>query len=127
RLTGGVAAARRNRRHAGAGSAQAVQVGLLPAGLRDVTAVGRGDDRRDERLLDGPGADPAGQIEDRTGLVVGAGGAGAAERLLADHRAGGLVVDVEVARREAQPLRRVGDGPAVPGDDRAGQRVGAGA
>ena len=53
--------------------------------------------RRAEVLLDRPRADPADQIQLRPGLVVGARRAGAAERLLADDRAGGLVVDVEVA------------------------------
>src|SRR5665811_1534442 len=46
-----------------------------------------------ERLLDAARADPAEQVEDRASLVVGAGCAGAAEGLLADHGAGGLVVD----------------------------------
>src|SRR6185437_6140538 len=53
--------------------------------------------RRHEQLLDRPGVDPADQIKDRARLVVGAAGPGAAERLLADDGAGGLVVDVEVA------------------------------
>src|SRR5580692_12898661 len=65
-----------------------------------VAVVGRGD----EQLLDGPGVDPADQVEDRAGLVVGATGPGPAERLLADDRAGRLVVDVEVARREPQAV-----------------------
>ena len=56
--------------------------------------VGRGH----EGLLDGPRRGPAQQVDRGAGLVVGAGGAGAAERLLADHGTGGLVVDVEVAR-----------------------------
>ncbi len=50
-------------------------------------------------------------------------GPGAAERLLADHRAGRLVVDVEVARRVPQRLGGLGDGGAVRGQDRPGQRV----
>ena len=53
---------------------------------------------RDEQLLDRAGIHPAGQIEDRARLVVGAAGASAAERLLANHCAGWLVVDVEVSR-----------------------------
>src|SRR6202012_2427685 len=57
---------------------------------------------RGEQLLDGAGADPADQVEERARLVVGAAGPGAAERLLADDGAGGLVVDVEVARRIGQ-------------------------
>ena len=61
--------------------------------------------RRHERLLDRARRHPAHQVEDRAGLVVGAAGPRAAERLLADDRAGGLVVDVEVARREPQRAR----------------------
>src|SRR5450759_2568407 len=52
--------------------------------------------RRHERLLDGAGAHPAQQVELRARLVVRAAGPRAAERLLADHRTGRLVVDVEV-------------------------------
>ena len=58
--------------------------------------------RRRERLLDRPRAHPAHQVQLRAGLVVRARRARAAERLLADHRAGRLVVDVEVAGRVAQ-------------------------
>src|ERR671930_2229248 len=54
---------------------------------------------RDERLLDRPWAHPADEIPHRPGLVVRARCTGAAERLLADDRAGRLVVDVEVPRR----------------------------
>ena len=79
--------------------------------------------RRDERLLDRARRRPAQQVLRGAGLVVGARGAAAAERLLADDGAGRLVVDVEVAGGEAQPLGRVGDGGAVLGDDRAGERV----
>src|SRR5580704_3111757 len=50
-----------------------------------------------EEFLDRAGGDPADQVEHRAGLVVGAAGPGAAEGLLADDGAGGLVVDVEVA------------------------------
>src|ERR1022692_324793 len=63
-------------------------------------------DRRDEQLLDGPGIDPADQIEDGARLVVGAAGPRAAEGLLADDLAGRLVVDVEVAGGEAERLGR---------------------
>ena len=48
--------------------------------LVGVAPVGRGD----EVLLDHPRADPAEQVENRPRLVVGAGAAGAAERLLAN-------------------------------------------
>src|SRR3954453_13210916 len=77
--------------------------------------------RRDQRLLDRPGAGPAQQVLRCAGLVVGAAGPRAAERLLTDDRAGGLLVDVEVARREPQELLRPGNGRAVLGDDRSGQ------
>ena len=78
--------------------------------------------RRDERLLDRAGRRPAQQVQRRAGLVVGARGARPAERLLPDHRAGGLVVDVEVARRVAQPAAAaVQHRGAVVGDHRAGQ------
>ena len=67
--------------------------------------------RRRERFLDRSGADPADQVELRAGLVVGAGPARAAERLLPDHGAGGLVVDVEVAGGIAQRARAPGARP----------------
>ena len=79
--------------------------------------------RRGEQLLDRAGVHPADQVEDRTRLVVGPAGPGAAERLLPDHRARRLVVDVEIARGEPQRLGRVGDRRPVLRDDRAGQRV----
>ena len=81
--------------------------------------VGRGH----EEFLDRAGAHPADQVEHRAGLVVGAAGPGATERLLADYRAGRLVVDVEVARRVPQRLGGLGDGDTVRGQDRSGQRV----
>src|SRR6202000_518466 len=59
---------------------------------------------RGEELLEGAGAGPAGQVEERARLVVGAAGPGAAEGPLADAGAGGVVVGVEVARGEAGPL-----------------------
>src|ERR1700749_1374273 len=70
---------------------------------------------RGEELLEGAGAGPAGQVEERARLVVGAPGRGAAEGLLADDGAGGLVVDVEVARGKAEHLGRAGNGRAVLG------------
>ena len=51
-----------------------------------------------EEFLDGARRHPPDQVEDRARLVVRAARARSAEWLLADHRAGGLVVDVEVAR-----------------------------
>src|SRR6266851_4380710 len=62
--------------------------------------------RRHVRLLDDSRARPADQVEERAGLVVGARRSRAAERLLPDHRAGRLVVDVEVAGGIDQRLRR---------------------
>ena len=70
------------------------------------------------------GRDPADQVPDRAGLVVRARGAGAAERLLPDDGAGRLVVDVEVAGGVAEAVRRLLDGRAILGEDRAGQPVG---
>ena len=69
--------------------------------------------RRTEVLLHGPGADPAHQIQLRAGLVVGARGPRAAERLLTDHRAGRLVVDVEVAGGITQRRGRLDDRPPI--------------
>jgi len=80
-----------------------------------------------ERLLDAARADPAQQVEDRAGLVVGAGGAGTAKRLLADDGAGGFVVDVEVACGVAQALEALLDRVTVLREDRTGQCVRAGA
>src|SRR3954471_23246465 len=73
--------------------------------------------RRDEGLLDRAGSDPANQVPHRAGFVVRAGCAGASERLLPDDGAGGLVIDVEVARGVAQLLMRLLDGEAVVGED----------
>src|SRR5664279_2169238 len=52
--------------------------------------------RRREALLDGARRSPADQVQEAAGLVVGPGGAGSAEGLVAHHGARGLVVDVEV-------------------------------
>src|SRR5436190_11115194 len=54
---------------------------------------------RDERLLDRARADPADQVPHRARLVVRARRSSATEGLLADDRAGRLVVDVEVPGR----------------------------
>src|SRR5712691_13272394 len=64
-------------------------------------AVVRG---RHEGFLDRARADPPDQVPHRARLVVRAGRTRAAERLLADNRAGRLVVDVEVAGRIAKLL-----------------------
>src|SRR5262245_43692626 len=72
---------------------------------------------RHERLLDAPHAGPPQQVHLRPRLVVGARGAAAAERLLTDHRAGRLVVDVEVAGGVAQDTGRLHDGRPVAGED----------
>src|SRR5205085_10829203 len=74
----------------------------------------------------GAGGHPAHQVLLGAGLVVGAGGAAAAEGLLADDGAGGLVVDVEVAGREAELFAGGGRRGAVLGDDAAGEAVGRG-
>src|SRR5687768_17929517 len=57
----------------------------------------------------------------RTGFVVGAGAAGAAERLLPDDGAGGFVVDVEVPGRMSQRRRRLSHSHAVTREDGAGR------
>ena len=74
-------------------------------------------------FLDATGADPADEVEDAAGLVVGAGRAGAAEGLATHHRACRLVVDVEVAGAMAQDVIGLDDGVAVAGDDGAGECV----
>src|SRR6266852_2017534 len=79
------------------------------------------------RLLDHARADPADQVEERAGLVVGARRARAAERLQAYDSACRLVVDVEVAGRVDEPLRRLADRLPVPRENRARQPVRTGA
>src|SRR5690606_34562442 len=76
-----------------------------------------------EVLLDHSWRDPPEQVVPGAGLVVGPACPGAPEGLLADDRAGRLVVEVEVARRVPQGLGRPGGGPLVVREDRAGQRV----
>src|SRR5437868_10791452 len=83
-------------------------------------------DRRRVRLLDNTRAGPADQVEEGPRLVVGAGGAGATERLQPDDRAGRLVVDVEVAGRVDELLGRFANRLPVGSENRAGQAVGAG-
>ena len=75
--------------------------------------------RRRERLLERARVDPADEVQLRAGLVVGAGSARAAERLLADDRTGRLVVDVEVARGVPQRARRFAHRLAVAAEDGA--------
>src|SRR5262245_61826716 len=94
--------------------------GALPLAHVRVRGVGRGR----EVLLDRAGGDPADQVPEAAGLVVGAGGAGAAEGLLADDGAGGLVVDVEVAGGVAEAGLGGVDGGAVAREHSAGQGVG---
>src|ERR1041385_7526501 len=53
-------------------------------------------DRRRKRLLDVSGAHPANEIENRARFVVRAGSPGTSKRLLSDHCARRLVVDVEI-------------------------------
>src|SRR5262245_32119108 len=65
--------------------------------------------RRDEGLLDRTRRDPPTQVQGAARLVVRSRGAAPAERLLADDRAGGLVVDVEVSGGVAQPLGHAPD------------------
>jgi len=68
-----------------------------------------------EGLLNGARRNPSFEIEPASGLVVRTGGACAAEGLLADDGAGGLVVDVEVSGCVAQHVHRLYDGAAVNG------------
>src|SRR5205814_10059116 len=79
--------------------------------------------RRRKRLLDVPGAHPAHEIELRPRLVVSAGTASSAKRLLPDHRAGRLVVDVEIAGRIAERERSLADSSAVRAEHPPRQRV----
>ena len=98
---------REGRRASLAGGGEAVSHLIAVSGLAHerIAVV----PRRVEGLLDRPRADPAHQVQLRARLVVGARAARAAERLLADDRAGRLVVDVEVAGRVAQRRRRLDD------------------
>src|SRR3954452_10370590 len=82
---------------------------------------------RVERLLDRPRAGPALDVEHRAGLVVGARRPAAPEGLPGDDRAGGPVVDVEVARGVPQRVVGLLDRGPVRREDGAGQRVRAGA
>ena len=79
---------------------------------------------RAERFLDRVGAEPADHVERGTRLIVGAGGTRAAERLLADDRAGAFIIDVEVTGGVAQGIFHLDDRRAVLREDRAGQGIG---
>src|SRR5262245_3196265 len=81
-------------------------------------------ERRAERLLDRAGAHPPDEVELGARLVVRARSPRAAERLLAHHRARGLVVHVEVARGLAQRRRGLADRRPILGEDRPRERVG---
>src|SRR4051794_35788778 len=83
-------------------------------------------DGRVEGLLDRPGAGPALDVEHRAGLVVGAGRPATAEGLARDDRAGGPVVDVEVARGVPQDAVGLLDRGPVGREDGAGECVRAG-
>src|SRR5215218_11151436 len=78
---------------------------------------------RRERFLDGTGAHPANEIQLGAGLVVRAGAARPAKRLLPDHRAGRLVVDVEVSRSIPEHAHRFAYRHAVAAEHGAGQCV----
>src|SRR5438046_2088424 len=80
--------------------------------------------RRAECLLDRARADPAYEVEFRTGLVVRAARARATERLLSDYGTGRLVVDVEVSRGVAQRERRFANGASIVREHGARERVG---
>ena len=90
---------------------------LLAGQLANGFVCGRSHERvsevawRREGLLDGARADPPDQVQLRSGLVVRARGACASEWLLADDRAGRLVVDVEVAGRVAERCERLANWP----------------
>src|SRR5215212_8126324 len=79
--------------------------------------------RRRERLLDGSRTHPPNQVDLRSRLVVRAGPASAAERLLADHRACWLVIDVKVAGGVAQRAHRIAYRRAIAGEDGTGQGI----
>src|SRR5207253_1318846 len=79
--------------------------------------------RRREGLLDGARAHPADEVPHRAGLVVRAGRARAAERLLPDDGPRRLVVHVEVAGRVAKPVLRLLNRLAVLREDGAGEAV----
>src|SRR3982750_3722065 len=79
--------------------------------------------RRREGFLQGSRADPAYEVQLGPRLVVRAGSARAAERLLTDDRAGGLVVDIEIPGGVPERAERLPDTRAIAAEHGAGQRV----
>src|SRR5206468_10540248 len=78
---------------------------------------------RRKSLFDIPRADPANEIELRARLVIGARGTSPAERLLANHRARRLVVDVEIPGSVAQRQRCFANRTTICTEYSASQRV----
>src|SRR5579859_453152 len=76
-----------------------------------------------EVLFDRPRAGPTDQVEQATRLVVRSAGPTAAERLLAHHRTGRLVVEVEVSRGVAQRRTRLSQHRAILREDAARECV----
>ena len=72
------------------------------------------------------GGNPAQQVQGRTGLVVCSGRACSPKRLLTDDGAGGLVVDVEIARTVTQAFGDPVCCDAIAGEYRSGESGGAG-
>ena len=92
------------------------------SGLGHIGIIDGGRGRKG--LLDRMGAEPADHVQASAGFIIGAGGPGSAEGLLADDGAGTFVVDVEVAGCISESCLHLGDGKAVLGEDGAGQGVG---
>src|SRR6185437_2030383 len=72
-------------------------------------------------LRDGLGLREEQQVVAATGLRVGTRHIEAAEGMAADHRAGALAVEVQVA--DVELTLRAGDALAVAGEERAGQTI----
>src|SRR2546423_8273616 len=81
--------------------------------------------RRHVRLLDDTRAGPADQVQERARLVVRSRCARAAEWLLPDDRAGGLVVDVEVAGGVDKRFRCGADRVAIARENPPREAIGA--
>lgn len=76
--------------------------------------------------MHGPGLiDPAHEVEGRGGFVVRSAHSAPAERLLSHIGARRFVVDIEIPGRVAESFRRFEDDGPVPGENRAGQCIGA--
>src|SRR5471030_2537622 len=84
-----------------------------------VVVFGRGR----ERFLYCARVRPAHEVHLRSGLVVRARCARAAERLLAHDRARWFVVDIEISGRVAQGRMGLVNRPAVVREHRAGERI----